>query len=227
MPSAASATSSGSKAPRMHTAPSRRKAAARTGVTGASCFTRPVYARRALPVRACLVPVAADLHRAPGSGQVLRPVVERPVAAVVAAGLEPPPGAVQHRGVRRRQDPAEGAVDAACPRLELQPPPVANAEGEAGPVPAAGPITLDGSAAPASPAFAISSRRSASRSSRARWASWPVTRARELISSCCVSQIRSPAASSIASWPDSRFVVLTSACTRRSGPGAGLRPPGR
>src|SRR3954451_1374835 len=45
-------------------------------------------------VRAHLVPVAADLHRAPGAAVTLRGVVEGPAAGGVGAGLEAHPAAI-------------------------------------------------------------------------------------------------------------------------------------
>ena len=59
----------------------------------------------AAPVRARLLPVAAELHRAPGRRSVRRVVVERPVA--VATRLQPLPGPVEHRREGDRDDPVE------------------------------------------------------------------------------------------------------------------------
>src|SRR5205814_1716045 len=90
--------------------------------TPATCLPRPATpARRSRrswqkessadplprPVRARLRPVAAELHRAPARGAVLRVVVERPAAVVVAAALEPGPASVQHGQERHGEDAAD------------------------------------------------------------------------------------------------------------------------
>src|SRR5579884_1127378 len=64
----------------------------------------------AAPVRARLAPVAAELHRAPRRRAVRRVVVEAPAA--VAARLQPPPAAVEHRHERDRHHLVQ-RVDAA------------------------------------------------------------------------------------------------------------------
>ena len=92
--------------------PDVRQAPARAGREGeaAQGSARPHAAtlhRRleTAPVRARLGAVAAELHRAPRARTVRRAVVERPAA--VAAGLEPRPGAVEHRTERDLDDPVE------------------------------------------------------------------------------------------------------------------------
>ena len=68
---------------------------------------------RAAPVRLRLRAVAADLHRAPGRRAVLRVVVERPAALVVAAALEAAPGPVGHGREADDEHPSDHAVDPA------------------------------------------------------------------------------------------------------------------
>ena len=80
----------------------------------ASCFAAPWRCA----VGACLGTVSAHLHRAPGGRAVARAVVERPLARVRAAGLQPLPGAVGHRLVDEPDRLAERAVDARAAGLQ-------------------------------------------------------------------------------------------------------------
>src|SRR5262249_48662741 len=58
--------------------------------------------------------VAADLHVAPSARAVLRVIVERPLARVLAAGLQPLPRPLRDRIVNDREQPSEPAIDAFC-----------------------------------------------------------------------------------------------------------------
>src|SRR5581483_11285735 len=74
--------------------------------------------RQARAVPRGLGAVAAGRHRAPGTGDVPRAVVEGPAAAVAAAGLEALPLAGRHGLVDGRYQQPEPAVEALGDRLQ-------------------------------------------------------------------------------------------------------------
>src|SRR4029077_3667427 len=74
---------------------------------------------RVLPVLACLAAITAHRHQTPASRAVLRAIVKRPAARVVATNLEALPCAVQHRAEGSGEDFSERHIHARGCRLEI------------------------------------------------------------------------------------------------------------
>ena len=176
-------------------------------------------------VRLRLRPVAADRHRAPGARAVARAVVERPLADLAAAGFQTPPAAVGHRREGDRDQPAEGAVDAAAPWARARRrrrraarrdrPARSRARASAAPRPGR-----------ARRCCRAAWQRKASRTSSARASSGSPTSASGSSRPRAASRSRSASGEWSSSIPFSVSTLFTNSCTSRSGPGAGARPPG-
>src|SRR5438105_11306027 len=79
---------------------------------------RLLVAAMARPVRARLRPVPANRHRAPRRRAVLRAVVERPLARVLATCLEAGPGALGDRAKDDREQLPQRPLGTLARRLQ-------------------------------------------------------------------------------------------------------------